>query len=66
MGLSGYAVDDGQFGVRMMDTGLPTAPLAGTKSIAENAQVLAEYVEAVRRNTGRRNAWIWWRIASAG
>lgn len=52
VGLPGYAVDDGQFGVRKMNTGNPSSPLAGTNSIAENAQVLAEYVAAVRSNTG--------------
>ena len=52
VGLPAYAVDDGQFGVRKMNTGNPSSPLSGTNSIAENAQVLAEYVEAVRRNTG--------------
>ncbi len=50
--LPGYAVDDGQFGTGKMSTGDPSKPLARTKSIAENAQVAADYVEAVRRNTG--------------
>ncbi len=50
--LPGYAVDDEQFGTRRMNTGDPRKPLARTFSIAENAQVLAEYVDAVRRNTG--------------
>jgi pimeloyl-ACP methyl ester carboxylesterase len=51
-GLPGYAVDDGQFGTRRMNTGIPSQPKTPTLSISENAQVLAEYVEAVRRNTG--------------
>ena len=50
--LPGYAVDDEQFGTRRMNTGDPKRPLAPTLSIAENAQVLAEYVEAVRSHTG--------------
>jgi hypothetical protein len=52
MGMVGYAVDDEQFGTRRMNTGNPAKPLDKTFSIAENAQVVAEYVEAVRRNTG--------------
>lgn len=52
VGLPGYAVDDEQFGTRRMNTGDPKKPLAGTFSITENAQVLADYVEAVRSNTG--------------
>jgi len=50
--LPGYAVDDEQFGTRKMNTGDPKKPLAPTLSIAENAQVLAEYIEAVRSHTG--------------
>lgn len=52
MGMPGYAVDDGQFGTRQMNTGDPSKPLGGTSSIAENAAVLAEYIEAVRAGTG--------------
>lgn len=52
VGMPGYAVDDGQFGTRSMNTGNPSRPLDGTNSIAENALILAEYVEAVRVNTG--------------
>jgi pimeloyl-ACP methyl ester carboxylesterase len=51
-GLPAYAVDDGQFGTRRMNTGIPAQPKAPTFSIAENAEVVAEYVEAVRKNTG--------------
>ncbi|MCU0507580.1 MAG: alpha/beta fold hydrolase [Anaerolineae bacterium] len=51
-GLPGYAVDDGQFGTRRMNTGIPSQPKAPTFSIAQNAEVVAEYVEAVRKNTG--------------
>jgi pimeloyl-ACP methyl ester carboxylesterase len=50
--LTGYAVDDGQFGTRRMNTGNPSRPLDRTFTVGENAQVLAEYVEAVRANTG--------------
>jgi pimeloyl-ACP methyl ester carboxylesterase len=52
IGMPGYAVDDGQFGTRQMNTGDPAKPLAGTNSIAENAAVLAEYIEAVRSGSG--------------
>lgn len=52
VGLPGYAVDDGQFGTRRMNTGNPSKPLDDTLSIAENALILAEYVDAVRANTG--------------
>jgi pimeloyl-ACP methyl ester carboxylesterase len=51
-GLPGYAVDDGQFGTGRMNTGIPSQPKTPTKSIAENARVVADYVEAVRKNTG--------------
>jgi pimeloyl-ACP methyl ester carboxylesterase len=51
-GVPGYAVDDGQFGTRRMNTGIPSEPKTPTFSIAQNAQVVAEYVEAVRQNTG--------------
>lgn len=51
-GLAGYAVDDGQFGTRRMNTGIPSQPTTPTFSIAQNAEVVAEYVEAVRKNTG--------------
>ncbi len=37
---------------RQMNTGDPGKPLDGTNSIAQNAEVLAEYVEAVRAGTG--------------
>ena len=46
------AVDDGQFGTRRMNTGIPSQPTTPTNSIAENARIVAEYVEAVRQNTG--------------
>ena len=52
VGLPGYAIDDEQFGTRRMNTGDPKKPLTATFSIAENAQVLADYIEAVRANTG--------------
>jgi pimeloyl-ACP methyl ester carboxylesterase len=51
-GLPGYAVDDGQFGTRRMNTGIPSRPTTPTFSIAQNAEIVAEYVEAVRKNTG--------------
>jgi len=51
-GLQGFAVGDGQFGIEPMDTGDFTQPRRPTKTIAENAEILARYVEAVRRATG--------------
>ena len=52
MDLEGYAVGDGQFGTVAMNTGSALKPLAQTLSIAENAQILADYVSAVRQATG--------------
>lgn len=51
-GISGYAVGDGQFGIEPMDTGVFAQPRRPTKSIAENAEIVAQYVEAVRQATG--------------
>ncbi len=51
-GMPPYAVDDKQFGTRRMNTGIPSKPTTPTFSISENAEILAEYVEAVRTNTG--------------
>jgi pimeloyl-ACP methyl ester carboxylesterase len=51
-GLQGFAVGDGQFGIEPMNTGDFTQPRKPTNTIAENAAILARYVEAVRRATG--------------
>lgn len=51
-GLQGFAVGDGQFGIEPMDTGRFAHPHRPTKTIAENAAILARYVEAVRQATG--------------
>lgn len=50
--IPGYGVGDGQFGIEPMDTGDFTQPRRPTKSIAENAAIVARYVEAVRQATG--------------
>lgn len=51
-GLQGFAVGDGQFGIEPMDIGDFAQPRRPTKSIAENAAILARYIEAVREATG--------------
>ncbi len=51
-GLPGFAVGDGQFGIEPMDIGDFDQPRHSTKTIAENAAILARYVEAVRQATG--------------
>ena len=50
-GLSGYAVGDGQQ-PGTMNTGLIADPAGTTNTIAENAAILGEYIEAVRAETG--------------
>jgi len=51
-GLQGFAVGDGQFGIEPMNTGNFSQPRQPTNTIAENAAILARYVEAVRQATG--------------
>lgn len=51
-GIPGFAVGDGQFGIQPMDTGVFDQPRTPTNSIAENAESVARYVEAVRQATG--------------
>ncbi|MFQ5857299.1 MAG: esterase/lipase family protein [Anaerolineae bacterium] len=51
-GIAGYAVGDDQFNIEPMDTGVFAQPRRPTHSIAENAAILARYVDAVRRATG--------------
>jgi pimeloyl-ACP methyl ester carboxylesterase len=50
-GLAGYAVGDGRH-PGVMNTGLIADPGRRTNTIAENAAILGEYVEAVRAETG--------------
>ena len=51
-GLQGFPVGDGQFGIEPMNTGDFAQPRQSTNTIAENAAILARYVEAVRQATG--------------
>ena len=51
LGLPGYAVGDGQV-EGVMNTGSLSDPAARTNSIAENADILGEYIANVQRNTG--------------
>lgn len=51
-GIPGYAVGDGRFAIEPLDTGVFTQPRRPTKSIAENAEIVARYVDAVRKATG--------------
>ncbi|MFQ5595182.1 MAG: alpha/beta fold hydrolase, partial [Anaerolineae bacterium] len=51
-GIAGYAVGDDQFDIEPMNTGDFTQPRRPAKSIAENAEIVARYVEAVRQATG--------------
>jgi pimeloyl-ACP methyl ester carboxylesterase len=51
LGLPGFAIGDGQ--VRgVMETGSVTEPLKRTNSIAQNAVILGEYIDQVRKTTG--------------
>jgi pimeloyl-ACP methyl ester carboxylesterase len=47
-----YAVGDGQFGLPAMDTGDFGHPRQPTGTLADNAAILARYVEAVRETSG--------------
>ncbi|MFQ5344010.1 MAG: alpha/beta fold hydrolase, partial [Anaerolineae bacterium] len=51
-GIAGYAVGDDQFDIEPMNTGDFTQPRRPAKSIAENAEIVARYVEAARQATG--------------
>lgn len=51
VGLRGFAVGDGQ-AQGVMDTGDLTNPAGHTKTIAENALILGQYIKAVREQTG--------------
>ncbi|HEY3313237.1 MAG TPA: alpha/beta fold hydrolase [Anaerolineales bacterium] len=50
-GLSGFAVGDGQ-APGVMNTGSPDNPASRTNSIAQNAQILKDYITGVQQKTG--------------
>ena len=50
-GLRGFAVGDGQV-PGVMNTGSLTNPTGRTNTIAENADILRQYIEAVKQQTG--------------
>lgn len=51
LGLPGFAVGDGQV-PGVMETGSVTEPLKRTKSIAQNAAILGEYIDQIQETTG--------------
>jgi pimeloyl-ACP methyl ester carboxylesterase len=51
IGLQGFAVGDGQV-PGVMNTGLITNPPGRTNSIAQNAEILGQYIAGVREQTG--------------
>jgi pimeloyl-ACP methyl ester carboxylesterase len=51
VGLSGFAVGDGQFPGKM-NAGNFTAPSQRTNTIAENAAILGKYIASVKKSTG--------------
>jgi pimeloyl-ACP methyl ester carboxylesterase len=51
IGVPAYAVGDGQF-EGVMNTGRIDQPTGRTNTIAENAAILSEYIEAVKKHTG--------------
>ncbi len=51
MGLSGFAVGDGQ-APGVLNTGSPANPAGKTNSIAQNALILRDYISAVQKQTG--------------
>jgi pimeloyl-ACP methyl ester carboxylesterase len=51
-GIAGYAVGDDHFDIEPMNTGDFAQPRRPTNSIAENAEIVARYVDAVRQATG--------------
>lgn len=50
-GLQGFAVGDGQE-PGVLNTGNPSDPSARTNSIAQNAEILGQYIAAVQKRTG--------------
>ena len=51
IGVPGFAVGDGQF-EGVMNTGRLEDPTGRTNTIAQNAAILSEYIEAVKKKTG--------------
>ncbi|MCW5850672.1 MAG: hypothetical protein KIT87_11410 [Anaerolineae bacterium] len=51
LGLSGYAVGDGQ-AAGVLNTGSLDAPTRPTNTVAANAKILADYISGVKRVTG--------------
>ena len=51
LGLQGFAVGDGQV-PGVMNTGVITNPPGRTNSIAQNAEILGQYIAAVKEQTG--------------
>jgi len=51
IGLEGFAVGDGQ-APGVLNTGNPSSPESKTNSIAQNADILKQYISAVQKKTG--------------
>jgi pimeloyl-ACP methyl ester carboxylesterase len=51
IGLQGFAVGDGQV-PGVMNTGVITNPVGRTNSIAQNAEILGQYIAGVKQQTG--------------
>ena len=51
MGLKGFAVGDGQV-PGVMNTGVITNPVGRTNTIAQNAEILSQYIANVKKQTG--------------
>jgi pimeloyl-ACP methyl ester carboxylesterase len=51
LGLKGFAVGDGQV-PGVMNTGVITNPAGRTNTIAQNAEILAQYISNVKKQTG--------------
>ena len=51
LGLQGFAVGDGQVPGKM-NTGTITDPVARTNTLAQNAEILGQYIDGVRQKTG--------------
>ncbi len=51
IGLQGFAVGDGQ-APGVLNTGSPSSPESRTNSIAQNAEIIGQYIEAVQKQTG--------------
>jgi len=51
MGLKGYAVGDGQV-PGVLNTGVIANPVGHTNTLAQNAQILGQYIDGVKQKTG--------------